>query len=251
MTSSEQPVLYEAREGVATLVLHRPDSRNALNLAMCEALLAALRTAASDPSLRLVFIRGAGTAFCAGADLKERKTMEESQVMARRLRGLLAYEAIERLPMPVVALVDGAAAGSGLEIVAACDFAIATPRAVFWTPEAQWGTVGATQRLARIVGRRLAKDMMFSGRRLDARQALQFGLVSRVVEAEALEDEATALANAVVQAPPLAMRLAKHCIDRSVELGSPGAMAEELLAIERNLAASDWRAGIAGFGAAP
>lgn len=248
MSASGQPVIYEVRDGIATITLHRPDSRNALNLAMCEGLLAAARTAAADPALKLVFVRGAGSAFCAGADLKERKTMDEQQVLARRMRGLFAYEALEQLPMPVVALVDGAAAGSGVEIAAACDLAIATTRAQFWTPEAQWGTVGATQRLARIVGRRLAKDMMFTGRRLDAAQALQAGLVTRVVEPEALQAEAVRVAEAVAKAPPLAMRLAKHCIDRSVELGGRGALAEELLAIERNLAAADWRAGIAAFG---
>ena len=248
MSVHEPPLLYDARDGVATITLNRPEHRNALDLAMCEALLAAARAPPADDALRLVFVRGAGGAFCAGADLKECRRMDEQAVLARRLRGLFAYEALEQLPMPVVALVDGAAVGSGVEITAACDFAIATSRAQFWTPEALWGTVGATQRLARIVGRRLAKDMMFSGRRLDAAAALQAGLVTRVVEPHALADAARALADTLVKAPPLAVRLAKRCIDRSVQPGGRGALAEELLAIEDNLAGSDWRAGIAGFG---
>jgi enoyl-CoA hydratase len=248
MSVHEPPLLYDARDGVATITLNRPEQRNALDLTMCEALLAAARAAAADGALRLVFVRGAGSAFCAGADLKERRAMDGQAVLARRLRALFAYEALEQLPMPVVALVDGAAVGSGVEITAACDFAIATSRAQFWTPEALWGTVGATQRLARIVGRRLAKDMMFSGRRLDAAAALRAGLVTRVVEPHALDDAARALADTLAQAPPLAVRLAKRCIDRSVQSGGRGALAEELLAIEDNLAGSDWRAGIAGFG---
>jgi enoyl-CoA hydratase len=236
-------------DGVATITLDRPESRNALNLAMCEGLLASVRAVANHPDVRLVLVRGAGGVFCAGADLKERKTMDESQVLARRMRGLFAYDALEALPMPVIAVVQGAAAGSGVEIAAACDCVVATLDARFWTPEAQWGTVGATQRLARIVGRKLAKDMMFTGRRLDADQALKAGLVTRIVEAPRLESELAEMAAVIVKAPPLAMRLAKRCIDRGIELGARGALAEELLAIEENLAASDWRAAIGSFGA--
>lgn len=243
------PVRLAVAGGVATITLDRPDSRNALNLAMCEGLLQSSRTVASDPDVRVVFVRGAGGVFCAGADLKERKTMDDQQVFARRMRGLFAYDAIESLPMPVIAVVEGAAAGSGVEIAAACDCVIATPEAMFWTPEAQWGTVGATQRLARIVGKKLAKDMMFTGRRLDAEQALRAGLVTRIVESAALDGEIAEIAAAIVKAPPLAMRLAKRCIDRGIELGPRGAFAEELLAIEENLAGSDWRGAIGGFGA--
>jgi enoyl-CoA hydratase len=246
--TTDQPVLYAVDGGVATITLNRAESRNALNLAMCEGLLHAARAAAADPEVRLVLVRAAGNVFCAGADLKERKTMDETQVLARRMRGFFAYEALEALPMPTIALVEGAAAGSGVEITAACDFAVATPAATFWTPEAQWGTVGATQRLARIVGNRLAKDMMFSGRRLTAQQALEAGLVTRVVQATSLEGEVAEMVAAIVKAPPLAMRLAKRCIDRGIELGPRGALAEELLAIEENLARSDWRAGIGDFG---
>jgi len=246
--TNEQPVLYAVEHGVATITLNRPESRNALNLAMCEGLLAAARSASADPEVRVVVVRANGAAFCAGADLKERKTMDETQVLARRMRGFFAYEAIEGLPMPVIAVVAGAAAGSGVEITAACDFAVATPDATFWTPEAQWGTVGATQRLSRIVGKRLVKDMMFTGRRLSAEQALQAGLVTRIVAGAALEGELAEMTAAVAKAPLLAMRLAKRCMDRGVELGPRGALAEELLAIEENLARSDWRAGIGAFG---
>ena len=122
---------------------------------------------------------------------------------------------------------------------------------MFWTPEAQWGTVGATQRLARIVGAALAKDMMFTGRRLDAATALAVGLATRLVEPAALEAEVAAIVAAIVKAPPLAMRLAKRCIDRSLEAGRRGALGEEMLAIEENLAGSDWRGAIDGFGKTP
>ena len=93
--SNEQAVLYAVDGGIATITLNRPESRNALNLAMCEGLLSAARAAAADPDVRVVLVRAAGAVFCAGADLKERKTMDESQVLARRMRGFFAYEALE------------------------------------------------------------------------------------------------------------------------------------------------------------
>ncbi|SDC97373.1 enoyl-CoA hydratase [Cupriavidus sp. YR651] len=246
--ANEQAVRYAVDGGIATITLNRPEARNALNLAMCEGLQAAASAAAANPEVRVVLVRAAGSVFCAGADLKERKTMDESQVLARRMRGFFAYEALESLPMPVIAVIEGAAAGSGVEITAACDFAVATPDATFWTPEAQWGTVGATQRLSRIVGKRLAKDMMFTGRRLTAAEALEVGLVTRIVARDALEAEVGQMAATIAKAPPLGMRLAKRCIDRGIELGPRGALAEELLAIEENLARSDWRSGIGAFG---
>ena len=245
------PVCYAVADGVATLTLNRPESRNALNTALCEALLRAAAGAAADESVRLVLVRASGPVFCAGADLKERQGMNEDQVRARRLKAFAAYDALERLPMPAIAVVHGAAIGSGCEIAAACDFIVATPEASFRTPEALWGTVGATQRLPRVLGKRLAKDLMFTGRTLSAAEALAAGLVSRVVPAESLEAVLAEIARTVAAAPPAALRLAKRCIDRGVELDPRGALATELLAIEENLAAADWRAGIAGVEGKP
>lgn len=246
--SEQQPVLYQALEGVASITLNRPAARNALNGAICQGILHATHTAGADTSVRLVFIRANGPVFCAGADLKERQGMNEDAVRARRLKAFAAYDAIERLPMPVIAIVHGAAVGSGCEIAAACDFIIATPEASFRTPEALWGTIGATQRLPRILGKRLAKDMMFTGRTLDAEQAREAGLVSRIVQADALTATIAAIATTIVAAPAHAMRLAKRSIDQGLELDPRGALASELVAIEENLALTDWRAAIGTFG---
>lgn len=235
-------------DGVATLTLNRPDARNALNNAMCAELLAACMTLGADESVRVVFIRANGPVFCAGADLKERQGMDDDAVRARRLKAFAAYHAIESLPIPVVAVVNGPAVGSGCEIAAACDFIVATPAASFRTPEALWGTVGATQRLPRILGKRLAKDMMFTGRALSAAEAHAAGLVARVVEADALEATLAAIAAPIVKAPAAALKLAKACVDRGLELDPRGALATEILAIEENLARNNWRAGIGGFG---
>lgn len=222
-------------DGVAVLSLNRPEARNALNLEMCEDLLKGLSQVGDA---RLVFVRGNGPVFCGGADVKERTGKSEQWVRERRLKAFAAYEALEALPMPCVALVHGAAIGSGCEIAAACDFIVATPDAIFRTPEAQRGTVGATQRLPRILGKRLAKDLMFTGRDLTADEARQAGLVSRITSS--LESEKEEIQKAILKAPPLALRLAKRSIDQGIELDPKGAREVEIAAIEEQLASGQW-----------
>jgi enoyl-CoA hydratase len=224
--------------GVATISLNRPEVRNALNLEMCTALINAIERIAADPEIKLVFVGGNGPVFCGGADLNERKGKSEAWIRERRMRAFAAYGALEALPMPCVALVHGAAIGSGVEIAAACDFIVATPDATFRTPEAQRGTVGATQRLPRILGKRLAKDLMFTGRALTAEEAHRAGFVSRV--SADLNAEQKTIAEAILKAPPLAMKLAKRTIDRGIELDPKGALEAEIEAIEEQLAAGQW-----------
>jgi enoyl-CoA hydratase len=225
-------------DGVATIALNRPEVRNALNLEMCDALIDGIAKLSHDESIKLVFVRGNGPVFCGGADLNERKGKSEAWIRERRLRAFAAYAALEALPMPCVALVHGAAVGSGVEIAAACDFIVATPESSFRTPEAQRGTIGATQRLPRILGKRLAKDLMFTGRALTAEEAYLAGFVARI--AADLENEKTEIAQAILKAPPLAMKLAKRTIDRGIELDPKGALEAEIEAIEEQLAAGQW-----------
>jgi len=229
---------YSVESGVATILLDRPEARNALNGAMCDELCEAANRAAADASVQLVLVRGNGPVFCGGADLNERKGKSEDWVRARRMRAFAAYGALESLTMPCIALVHGAAIGSGVEIAAACDFIVATPDAVFGTPEAQRGTVGATQRLPRVLGKRLAKDLMFTGRRLTAEEARSAGFVSRI--SQDVEKEIVEISKLILAAPPAAMRLAKRCIDRGVELDPHGALQAEIEAIEEQLAAGQW-----------
>src|SRR5262249_25875077 len=153
------------------------------------------------------------------------------------------YHALESLPMPTIAVVHGAAIGSGTEIAAACDFIVATPEATFSTPEAMWGTVGATQRLPRVLGKRLAQDLMFTGRKLTTEEAKIAGLVTRIVDRAGLEAALAEIAQAISKASATGLRLAKRCIDQGSELDPRGALAVELAAIEENLgldAADSW-----------
>lgn len=242
-----ETVRVEVAESIATITLNRPDQRNALNLAMCVALLDAVRSVGADAGVRVVLVRAAGPAFCAGADLKERQGMNEDQVRTRRLRAFAAYDALETLEKPCIAAVQGPCYGSGCEIATACDFAIAGSRATFCYPEATRGSVGATQRLPRIVGPRMAKDLMFTGRVVHADEALRLGLVTRVVPDAELDRAAHDIAAQIAKAPPLALRLAKRCIDKVPETDRAGALANELLAIEEVLGGDEWRAGAASF----
>jgi enoyl-CoA hydratase len=187
-----------------------------------------------------VLVRANGPVFCAGADLKERQGMSEAQVRERRMKGFAAYAALEALPMPAIAVVQGPVVGSGCEIAAACDFIVATPDASFRTPEATRGTVGATQRLPRILGKRLAKDMMFTGRVLGVEEAREAGLVARLVAAPELEKTLEEIKQVILKAPQQSLRLAKRCIDHGLELDPKGALETEIAAIEEQLAAGSW-----------
>ena len=232
--------LHLSLEGpVATITLDRPEARNALNLEMCEDLLAASRKISSAEA-RVVFLRGAGPAFCAGADLKERADKTKEWVRERRMKAFAAYDALEALPFPVISVVHGAAMGAGVEMCTVSDFVVATPEAFFGTPEAQRGTIGATQRLAKIIGRGLAKDMMYTGRRLTAEEARQAGLVARIVAKEKLEDALQDIGKAIAAVPVLAMRQAKRCITGAFETDRQGALALEMEAIDEQLAAGTW-----------
>jgi enoyl-CoA hydratase len=241
-------VRYGVEAGVATLTLDRPEARNALNRAMCDDIVAAAAAIRADAGVKLVLVRAIGPVFCAGADLKERNGMSADEVRARRLAAYAAYGAIESLPMPVIGVVQGPAIGSGCEIAAACDFVIATPLAAFATPESLRGTIGATQRLPRILGKPLAKDMMFTGRKLNAEEARAAGLVTRIVAAGELDAVIAGIAKTMVAAPQEALRQAKSCIDQGVELDPRGALALELLALEENIAHDTWRVGMTSLG---
>jgi enoyl-CoA hydratase/carnithine racemase len=232
---------------VARVTLKRPDARNALNLEMCHDLHATVEQHEADTEVRVVVLDGAGLAFCAGADLKERQGRAEDWVLARRQAAFAAYEAIERFRSPVIALVQGAVVGSGGEIAMSCDFIIAADDASFRFPEPQWGTVGATQRLQRVIGRQRAKEMLFTGRSMPADEALRVGLVARVVPRAELEGKGLEVAATIARASALALALTKQAIDLGAQTTLQAGIQIELAAIERCLGASDWRQGIDAF----
>jgi enoyl-CoA hydratase len=240
-------LLLDVAEGVATLTLNRPDKRNALNLEMCNDLRTAIDAVTANAEVRVLLVTGNGPSFCAGADLKERDGKTPDWMRERRRRSYAVYMALSALEIPAIAVVDGMCAGSGCEIATACDFILASDKAQFRYPEAQLGTVGATQRLPRIVGKALAKELLFTGRTVGADEAKAIGLVNRLIPADKLRDEALAIAKQIAKAPPLAMRLAKRSIDLGMETNLERGVAVEALAVERCLADTEWKTGVANF----
>lgn len=231
---------------VAHVTLDRPAARNALNLRMCVALKAAFEELDGAPDIRVVLLAANGPVFCAGADLKERQGRDEAWVRQRRIASFAAYETIERCAKPVVAVLDGPVVGSGGEIAMACDFAIASRKVTFRFPEPQWGTVGATQRLQRVIGKRRAKELLFTGRAMPVEEAYGLGLVARVVDD--IGAAAQEVAEAIAKAPSLAMQLTKQAVDLGEEVALATGIRTEMAAIERLLADGQWRKGIEDFG---
>jgi enoyl-CoA hydratase len=236
------------RAQVATLSLNRPESRNALNAKMCQELIEVAALVSQDPNIRVLLIRGAGAIFCAGGDLKERKGMSNDQVMVRRDLAFDAYLALERITKPVISVIHGAAYGSGLEIAAASDFVIAAQGSKFCYPEVGWGSIGATQRLPRIVGPRIAKELLFTSRVFLADEARAIGLVNHVFALDELEEKLAEIANKIAAAAPLAVCLTKRSINEGLGKTPEQARFIELQAIKENLEGSDWQAATASFG---
>ena len=245
--TDESPILVRREGPIVWVTLNRPESRNALNLPMCHALRTVFEQLDADPEVRVVLLNGAGPVFCAGADLKERRDRDADWVRARRLASFAAYDAIERCSKPVIALLQGSVVGSGGEIAMSCDFAVAARDATFRFPEAHWGTVGATQRLQRVIGKRRAKELLFTGRVMDVDEAKALGLVVSVVAPEALIEAGHALAATIQRAPELALALTKQAVDLGEGLDLSRGIRVELAAIERSLADDGWREGIARF----
>lgn len=245
--SEERPVDTRREGPIARVVLSRPEARNALNLPMCLALTEAFREIDRDPDIRAVIVEGEGPVFCAGADLKERKGRDAVWIRQRRLASFEAYATIMRCTRPVVALVQGPTVGSGGEIAMSCDFIVAASDASFRFPEAHWGTVGATQRLQRVIGVSRAKELLFTGREMPAAEAHALGMVARLVEPARLGEEGTQIALRIAEAPPLSMALTKQAIDLGARTDLDSGIRVEMAAIERMLADNGWKAGVDRF----
>lgn len=237
--------------GIVLLGLERPASRNALGRQLLGELALALDGLAGDDSARVVVLHSlVPGVFCAGADLKERAGMdpEEAEAFVKRLRS--TFTALENLPIPTLAVVEDAALGGGLEIALACDFRIAGESAVLGLPETSLAIIpgaGGTQRLPRLVGRARAKDLIFTGRRVGAAEALSMNLVDRVAaRGEALE-VALLLARQIAANGPVAIRAAKAAIDGGQGLPMDQAMALEEACYRRVLPTGDRLEGLAAF----
>ena len=248
-----QTLQLQVTEGVATLTLNRPDAMNAITQRMKDELGDMLDQVERDDAARVLLIVGAGDrAFCAGADIKERAgtdpTPAEFYFQQQRTHRL--FDRIEQFSKPVIAALNGVAYGGGAEIALCADIRIAADSAKIGLTEVNLGVIpaaGGTQRLPRLVGTSKAKELIFSGTRLGAAEALAIGLVNRVVPAAELRDQAEALAREIAAKPPLALRFAKQAIDQGQQTDARTAMAFELYAASILFDTADRKEGMRAF----
>lgn len=243
-------VLFEQEGAVGRLILNRPEKRNALSLAVMNAVTERLAQIAADPSVQVLVLSGNGPAFCAGHDLKE-LTGDHDVHHYRRIFAVCSdmMAKIHQLPQPVIAQVHGIATAAGCQLVAACDLAVAEEGARFATPGITIGLFCTTPMvpLVRAVGRRRALEMLFSGRFVSAREAEHFGLVNRVVAPDRLADETTEWARQLALFSPFTMATGKRAFYAQVDLDEAAAYryAQEIMI--SNCLAEDAQEGMSAF----
>lgn len=249
MTASS--VLSRDAEGVRTLTVDRPDKLNALNRDTLQALDQAFAAAAADPAVRVVVLTGSGSkAFVAGADIAEMNTLTAIEAREFSLLGQNMMRRVERMPKPVIAMVNGYALGGGLELAMACHLRIAADGARLGQPEVNLGLVpgfGGTQRLLRLAGRAAALELCLGGAPVDAARALQLGLVNRVVPGAELEPETMKLATQLAHAAPLALRGVLDAVVLGGECGLEEGLQFETAQFALLFASEDMREGTAAF----
>lgn len=249
---TEPLILEDRQDRVAMLTLNRPGVMNSFNFPMLLALKERVEALHFDPDVRVVIIAGAGPkAFCAGADLKERASMSEMQVreFIFTIRNLFTF--IEYLNKPVIAAVNGVALGGGTELALACDIRLASATASLGLTETRLAIIpgaGGTQRLPRLIGRGKAKELIFTGRRVDAQEALQIGLVNQVCPPESLLAECRAMAGMICEAGPIAIQQAKYAINYGLEADLHTGLAIESNAYWVTIPSEDRLEGLRAFG---
>ena len=235
-------IKYEKAGGVAYVSLNRPQSLNAYNVEMRDELYQVLLAIIDDPGVGAAVLSGEGRAFCAGADLTEFGTAP-SPVIARQVRRERdVWQAFLDIPVPTIAAVHGYCVGSGLEMALLCDLRIASENAVFAMPEAGLGMVpaaGGTQTMPRCLGPARALDLLLTRRRVAASEALELGLVGRVVPAARLDQEARTLAERLASAPREAVIAVKEAVRRGADLTLAGALELEGRLAARTMAAPE------------
>ncbi len=246
--SAYATILTEVRERVGLVQLNRPQVMNALNNVLLEELTAALSSFDADPAIGAMVVTGNQRVFAAGADIKEMANASAVEMFLQD--NVSRFDRVRRLKKPVIAAVSGWALGGGCELALSCDMIVASETARFGQPEITIGVIpgaGGTQRLARAVGKAIAMEMVLNNRALSAEEALNFGLVNRVVPVERYLDEALALAQEIAGRAPLAVRLAKEAINNAFETTLSDGLSDERRAFYFLFTTQDQKEGMAAF----
>lgn len=243
--------LYDKKNGIATITINRPQALNALNEETLREISSRLADARNDNDTKVIVITGAGDrAFCAGADLNVMKEATAYEGMHLSLVGQKLTLEIEEIEKPVIAAINGYALGGGLEVAMACDLRIASENAKLGQPEVNVGLIpgwGGTQRLPRFVGRGKAKELIFTGKSVDAKTAQNLGLVNKVVPLEQLKQTVQELASELMNKPPIAIEFTKQLINNSEEINLKTGLTNEAQAFGVLASTEDFKEGVEAF----
>ena len=243
-------IIYEVNDGIATLTLNRPKVLNAINYDLLEELDALLDKAAADDSLRVLILTGSGKAFAAGADIAQQAGMDPEEAAKWGQYGSGIFRKLELFPVPTIAVVNGYALGGGCEMAMTCDLILAGEKAKFGQPETGLGITpgfSGTQRLLRRVGVSKAKELIYTGRMIDAAEALALGLADHVYPDDQLQEEALSMAQKIAGNAPAAVRYAKCAINEGAQTDIDAAIAIENKWFSKCFATEDQKEGMQAF----
>lgn len=244
-------ILYEKSEGVATITINQPEALNAFNAEVVGEILQALEDVKIDENIRVVVLTGAGEkAFSAGADIKAMKGMNALKAKELSQMGEKLCTALENLEKPIIAAINGYALGGGLEVAMACDLRIASENAKVGQTEINIGLIpgwGGTQRLTRLIGATKAKELIFTGKMVDAKTAEQLGLVNMVVPADKFRETVRQFAIEIAQKAPVALKVAKALINKGAEISLDAALALEREGFGVVASTEDLQEGVSAF----
>jgi len=236
-----ETISLERKDGVVKLILNRPDKLNAINPTMLQELGAILSNLIEDDSVKVLVVTGAGRAFCAGADVNEFTKLTPSSALKF---------SIENFPVPTVAAINGYALGGGLELALSCDIRIASSAAQLGLPEINLGIFpgfGGTVRLPRLIGKAKALELMYTGDRVSAEEAMRLGLVNRMVQSEKFEEEVTAFTSKLASKSPAILRLLKASVNASSNSSEEVGSEVESLAWASAFSTDDQKEGVKAF----
>jgi len=251
-SASPETLIINRQEAVMEIRFNRPHRLNAVVEAFYTELLAALGEAESDPEVRCVVLTGEGRAFCVGADMKEHGSAERSLFQRRQYLQLAndVCEAVLRLRKPVIAAVNGYALGAGAEMAVACDFIVMAEDAQIGFPETSIGTCiggGVSKLLPQLVGLNMARQLLYTGRRIDGREAARIGLATSCHPQEALLQEAYQLAETLARQAPVSIAMLKRLVNQGSDTGLESQLQQELDAVFTCSTTADWQEGVDAF----
>lgn len=247
-----ETLLFEQKEHVAVVTLNRPEAMNAFNYDMLAELGQVVDAIRINPDIRLVIFRGAGgRAFSVGADLKERKTLTTEQVKRNLYKIGEVFTTIENLPQPTVAMLDGFAFGGGMELALACDFRIASEKSVMGLTETSLAIIpgaGGTQRLPRLIGESKALELILTARKLSAKEALDYGLVTKISSDSTIVEETEAFVMSILANGPIALQQAKFAVKNGMNADLQTGLQIERKAYELTIPTEDRVEALIAFG---